>query len=571
MSRLSKILWLICGVLLVSFMAVRFMLGYWPPFILYALIVPILLFIVAIVIDFKTYVEFFTMRTTKHGLNMGTMILLTFALIVALNVISVFNDKTWDLTKEKLHSLEKLSKDVLKTLEGDLGIKVFYNGSREKNQAVQLKRSLRLYSEASSRVKLQLIDAYVENVLAREYFQNLRSKDPVSIFVDYQKNRVRVETPSGQGRLEEKVTNAIIKVTRTSKKAIYILRGHGERETTLSSPTGGFPAPPQGGDEAQNLEGIHAFKKALEDSSFIVKDLNLLESGSIPDDLDLLVIAGPRSPLFQNEIPDLKKYALKGGRFLIAIDPGEKHEMSSFLKFLGVDFKDNYIINDVAILFGRGRASVLGVTYSPTSQVTKDLAKMRGFYTTFDFASEVMPVPKIEMSIKDFSSENLIQSHHQSYALKSLTMKKGEKQKKKRKPYTLSLSIKGKLSPTSLKEPLSSESSQSFDDIKKTKDITADVKDISASDVKEFKAIVFGDSDFLAGKNFFSANRDVALNSVSYLLDEGDLVSIRPKRVKTTPFQITSLRFNTVVLSGLFLPVLLFCFSVWFWYRRRNA
>ena len=88
MSKWAKILWLISGVSLAGLVIARYILGGWTTDWLF---VPLAMFAVtavgALIIDYKFYLEFFTLRTTKHGMNMGVLILLVVALLVSVNFL----------------------------------------------------------------------------------------------------------------------------------------------------------------------------------------------------------------------------------------------------------------------------------------------------------------------------------------------------------------------------------------------------------------------------------------------------------------------------------------------------
>src|SRR5574337_828136 len=74
------------------------------------------------------------------------------------------------------------------------------------------------------------------------------------------------------------------------------------------------------------------------------------------------------------------------------------------------------------------------------------------------------------------------------------------------------------------------------------------------------RLVVYGNSGF-AGNNFlhFSGNRDLFLNSLSWLAEEEALISIRPQEAKTTPIILSAAQGRmvfwmlVVVMPGLFL------------------
>jgi ABC-type uncharacterized transport system involved in gliding motility auxiliary subunit len=60
---------------------------------------------------------------------------------------------------------------------------------------------------------------------------------------------------------------------------------------------------------------------------------------------------------------------------------------------------------------------------------------------------------------------------------------------------------------------------------------------------KPARLVVYGNSVF-ASNNFlsFSGNRDLFLNSISWLAEEEDQISIRPREAKSTPIFLTAMQ-----------------------------
>lgn len=88
MSKLAKILWLVSGLSLMALLTIRYILGGWETDWMYLpLGLFVICFFVALVVDYKFYFEFLTLKTTKHGMNMGVLILLVMALLVSVNFL----------------------------------------------------------------------------------------------------------------------------------------------------------------------------------------------------------------------------------------------------------------------------------------------------------------------------------------------------------------------------------------------------------------------------------------------------------------------------------------------------
>jgi len=91
------------------------------------------------------------------------------------------------------------------------------------------------------------------------------------------------------------------------------------------------------------------------------------------------------------------------------------------------------------------------------------------------------------------------------------------------------------------------------------------------SDTKLAKLIVFADSDFARNGFFFSSdNADFFLNSVNWLADDTDLISIRPKLVPFRELVVNRRERDFIKWSSWFVPpAIMLILSTIVWWRRR--
>src|SRR5665213_3625909 len=220
MSKSAKASFFGAFLLFIVVMALQFMTEQWLN------LYPVLLFMAAgllaigIGIDYRMYYEFLTMRTTKHGMNMGAMIVVVFVLLICVNYLALLHNKSWDVTQEKLNSLSEESTNVMKNLKDDVEIKVFTKGPTAAEEKQKVKQTLGLYSDYSSHIKVNFVNPYVDNDLAMQYLNDLPDRETSNTFVFIERagKKIRAEQPFD----EAAITSGLIKVTRQGLSLIHI-------------------------------------------------------------------------------------------------------------------------------------------------------------------------------------------------------------------------------------------------------------------------------------------------------------------------------------------------------------
>lgn len=530
MSRLGKIAWIVAGIALILLISARYLVGGWIDL----LAIPLLLFLISIfaafMIDMKFYANFLMLKTTKHGMNMGVSLLLAIVLAVVVNYFSVRFNGSIDLTEERLNSLNPQTLKVLSQLDSKLEFFIFYQGAKDKLVRDQVLNTLRTYKEASRQIQIRPVDALVDRVLAQDFLKDI--KNPISplIIAQYKGKRIRVLQPY----TEVQYTSALIKATRSESRKIYFLTGHGERAMDNDGAT-----------------AISELAQSLKDSYYKIVELNLLADGSeVPVDAAVVAIVGPRRSFFPQELKALVNYARQGGKLFVAADPGEGHTVPLLTKVFGIEYQNNYILNDRIKLVGRGAGSSLGYVYSSRSQITEGF-RSREEMSLFDLASEVRKAPDAP---KNLTYNDLVLTPPSSYAVHDLKL---ADQPGDRSSLPIGVSVEGALTG-------------------ELKQVNGKVKysdsNRGGDKAKGFAAVIFGDSDFLSNNSFFQGvNRDLAMNAFGYLAKEKDLISVRNKSPRGTKLVMTSVDQAATFGVGVGIPVLLLVTSLVMWFRGRGA
>ena len=181
-------------------------------------------------------------RSTKYGANTIVSSLLFLAILGALNYVSARHHHRFDLTEEHVFSLSPQSVSVVKSLPNELQIQAFVEGGVNP----ELRDLLSNYAYQSPKIKFELIDPDRQPELAEKYKISAYN----TVRLQYGEESTTITQPT-----EENLTNAIIKVTRTTHKVVCMIDGHGEPDM----------------DSPQDAHGISSLKTGLTNENYEVK------------------------------------------------------------------------------------------------------------------------------------------------------------------------------------------------------------------------------------------------------------------------------------------------------------
>jgi ABC-type uncharacterized transport system involved in gliding motility auxiliary subunit len=463
-------------------------------------------------------------RTARYGAGAAVMALLALGIVVAANAISLRHSVRWDFTENKRNSVSPQTIQVLRTLKAPVSAIAFFRSDTPgKKTAEDLLTQYATYSRGKFTWRLEDTDR--APALARQY--GVESYGTV----------VLEGGPAGQTRTEkvqdaeeEKLTNAIVKITRADKRVVYVLKGHGEREIG-STDRGGFSQA----------------KEQMEKANYEVKDLFLARDPKIPDDAAIVMVPSPKTDLFPQELAALDGYIAKAGKVFLMAGPFQADTTMKYLTKYGIVVDEDVVIelNPIGQVFGVGPLVPVVGQYEP-HPITKDMA---GVMTLFPLTRSLAPAKALPKGVQ---ASSLAQTSRQSW---------GETDK------NVFQTGKATPDPNEKTGPLSVA-------LVATVDAQPDPKAEGDAAKKAPKAriVVVGTADF-ASNQFLGAqgNRDFFLNVVSWLAEEEDLISIRAKDPKQNPVVLTSGQSNLVLgLPLLVLPgAVLLCGIAVIMQRRR--
>jgi WD40 repeat protein len=250
-----------------------------------------------ILLDPQAVAAAITGRTAEYGVTSVLISLLFVALIVGLYwIVDESGLKPIDLTEGGQYKLSEETVEVLENLDEEVHVVGFYTSGQE-SQREEAEIWLEQYKNVSGdKLTYEFVDP------DRNPGEALRLGTTRSgVLVFEQGDRTAEATYPD----ERNLTGALSRVQLGENRNLYLVTGHGERDTNDFAGTG-F-------SEAAGL---------LENANYTLLPLNLLEEGEVPDDASLVVIAGPQAQFSEAEVEVLREYMDNGGTLLVTLDPG---------------------------------------------------------------------------------------------------------------------------------------------------------------------------------------------------------------------------------------------------------
>ena len=277
-------------------------------------------------------------RTAKVGGYSVVLALVVLAILVAINVLfSVLPSKftQFDISAAQLYSLTSDTKVVATNLDKDVTI---YWITQAGQESTVLDKLLDRYQDLSDHITVIKKDPDIYPTFAQQYTDETVVNNSLVVecgdksrYISYN-DIYQVDTASyyTTGSVsqsfdgEGQITSAIDYVVSDELPKIYLLSGHGEG--TLSD----------------------TFSDELTRSNYeTVADFSLLNVDEIPDDCDTLLINAPTSDISDEELTMLRDYVQGGGRLLVFSGPQKDTELTN-LDALLTDY--DVTINDGVVV-----------------------------------------------------------------------------------------------------------------------------------------------------------------------------------------------------------------------------
>ena len=414
------------------------------------------------------------------------------------NYVAAKKKVNWDLTKGGLYTLAEDTTRTLRGLANEVKVTAFYGAADPEYGGI--KEILDRYQKQSDKLKVEFVDP--EKDPQRTKAASITAQGPRIVF-SHGATEARANDAS-----EESLTNALVKVLRTSEKRIYFTSGHGEADVKDANTEGGYAR----------------IAKKLEDEGLKSGTVNLLGE-ALPEDAAAVAIVGPRKPFMEPEVEAISKYLDKGGRLFVALEPGFIDPgLQQLLEDWGVIFEDSLVVDPLSKLMGGGDAVPVVQQYAE-----HDITKGFGLTTVFPTARPVIARGDADPRPTILALTNPTAWGETDYRSGNAEFNENER--------------RGALGLMAI--------------VSKKKDGAE----------AESRIVASGDADFVNNKYLGAAgNADLFLNSMNWLASQEARITIRPKMREASHLMLTDADakfLNFFSISAMPMLILAAGLSVW--------
>ena len=483
-------------------------------------------------------------ETIKEGKWLGNtlltilLIVVILAVVVALNIfVEKQNFADIDLTQEKLYSLSKESKDKIKNVSKDTKITLY--GMSEYQDVIDY---VKLYQKENAHITYEeLKDATSRPDLQETY--GLGTSITTGVIIVEAENRSKVVSVSDlytydyvtyeqYNVTEQVITNAILNVNLEKQPQIYFVKNH-----------------------AQNAEYYQIAKELLKNESNVVTDLDLLVEAKVPEDCNVLVITTLKEDFSEYEKNIILAYINNGGNVMILADPNTTNislpNFQSILDVYGTTISNGIIFEQNTSRMISGYTNIIIPKVSSSSEITKYIYS-DGDVTVLD--SGILNFKSYdELEQMGITKEDLIITTDTSFLRTDMNIKE----------YTMAESdqqLSGEAIAATVTKKISDE---------KTSKLVICANSLFVSDMAvDLNVNGLNSTSKMYGINFYS-NKDFLANSISYLTDRKDNITLR-KDTGLVTYTATAKEDQIIRIIITALPIMIIIIGIIVWQVRRR-
>ena len=410
---------------------------------------------------------------------------------------------------------------------------MYFVGYDDSSTQVSLARQ---YNKANDKIKIEVIDTNERTDIASKY--NVTNDSKAIIIENGEKSKTLYSDDlytydSSYQTIdltEEKITSSILNVTSDKIANVYFLSGYSDYSLEYSG-------------------GMYYLSSYLKDEVLNYQTLDILIKGAIPDDCDTLVITTPNKDFDELTTNEITKYINNGGKIL-------------WLNSNYAEAKDLPNVNKILALYGVNPFSAGYVYETDNSR------------TALGYAScivEDLGSTDIAKKLTDVVMLNATKININEDGLEDLGVTKQDIITTSSTSY-----FRANVSNTSSSQDGDEQGGFTLGAIF-TKKISNEDEDNENS--VESTLVIFGDNNFVSDVQivsqvnpmiFLANNKDLMLNSIAYLTDNNEDITIRKDYTKSSDFMPTDEQKQNIVRIIFTVPIAIIFFGFVVWQVRRR-
>lgn len=516
------------------------------------------LLLIALGISWRSVRKVVFGRGGKYGFNSVSLLIVAFGVAAALNYVLFWAGGRpdppgilrIDTTYTKEFLLEEQVRTILKNLAEPIRITAFFptDTAQERASWRETEDVLSEFRRRSTTYPLEYrqVDPELDPTEASRYGVTVYPALVVEGVESQRREIVRPSSAGGPNSLvrfsEQDIVTGLLVVSQIQQKLVMFVSGHSERDST----------------NRVDSDAYGLAWDALGRENYALINATLQELGSLivsGDPLNLpavVVFADPSQDMSETESQIIREYARIGGSILLLTEPDITPD--SFLSFLSrygvavgvgevVDTASYIPPNPMFLQIKRSNQQFPPHEISPDFDVLY-IPGSTYFATTIDPAS----IPQTDSGVPFVQHRVVATTTLSSWAETSLDGRIEFDQDSGDRPGPLPMAITVEAIAELQGSPI-----------------------VNEGQFVETNIVIIGDTDFASNQAFASAkNGDLFVNSVNWLAEDFELISIRSKTSAFRELVLTTTERDFVRWSGwLLMPSLIGLAGVWVWWRRR--
>ena len=416
-----------------------------------------------------------------------------------------------DFSYAQRASLDSRTVELLKRLEAPVSITSYAPRDNELRRAIS--DFIARYQRIKRDISLAFIDPDADPAATREAGISVNGE----LAIRYQGRSELLKLLT-----ERELDNALVRLARPRAGLVAFLAGDGERSA-----------------DGKGNADLSQFSGFLQAQGVRALALNLSAGERIPDNVDVLAIAGPRVTLAPAVVAQIVDYVERGGNLLWLTEPDENAGLEPLAKALSLRALAGTVVDGNGAAFGIGDPSFIAVSTYPKHVITRDFALTALFPQAVALAA---------ITGAQWQQTPLLRSGQKSWTQIGAIPKKGD-----------TATIAFDADKGEIPGPL---------------DLGFALSRLSPSPAKkEQRAVVIGDGDFLS--NAFlgnGGNREFGQRVFDWLLGDDALIDLPDKGAPDRQLDLTQTQLGVIGLAFLLvLPIVLSLAGATIWWRRKRA